>query len=84
MLGIRRQIALSLRWRRLLGRWCVTRHAKPLDSQMNLQLVDAKKTVIPDSKRRELSLALVELLVGAAQSNNRQQDGGGDELEADR
>jgi hypothetical protein len=51
---------------------------------MNLPLVDAKKAVIPDAKQRELSLALVELLVGAAQSNNWQQDGGGDELEADR
>jgi hypothetical protein len=84
MLGIRRQIALSLRWRRLLGRWCVTRHAKPLDSQLNLQLIDAPKTAIPDSKQRELSLALVELLVGAAQVSNRQEDGGGDELEVDR
>ena len=39
----------------------MTRHAKPLDSQLNLLLVDAPKTVIPDSKQRELSLALVEL-----------------------
>ena len=62
----------------------MTRHAKPLDLQLNLQLVDALKTVIPDSKQRELSLALVELLVGAAQESNRQEDGGGDELEADR
>ena len=62
----------------------MTRHAKPLDLQLNLQLVDTPKTVIPDSKQRELSLALVELLVGAAQASNRQEDGGGDELEADR
>jgi len=62
----------------------VTRHAKPLDLQLNLQLVDAPKTVIPDSKQRELSLALVELLVGAAQASDRQEDGGGDELKADR
>ena len=62
----------------------MTRHAKPLDLQLNLQLVDTPKTVIPDSKQRELSLALVELLVGAAQANNQQEDGGGDELEADR
>jgi hypothetical protein len=84
MLGFRRQFALSLRWRKLLGRLCVTRHAKPLDSQLNLQLVDAPKTVIPDSKQRELSLALVELLVGAAQASNRQEKGGEDELEANR
>jgi hypothetical protein len=62
----------------------VTRHAKPLDLQLNLQLVDAPKTVIPDSKQRELALALVELLVGAAQASNRQEEGGGDELEANR
>jgi hypothetical protein len=62
----------------------VTRHAKPLDLQLNLQLVDAPKAVIPGSKQRELSLALVELLVGAAQASNRQEEGGGDELEANR
>ena len=62
----------------------MTRHAKPLDLQLNLQLVDAPKTVIPGSKQRELSLALVELLVGAAQASNRQEEGGGDELEANR
>jgi len=62
----------------------VTRHVKPLDLQLNLQLVDAPKTVIPDSKQRELSLALVELLVGAAQASNQQESGGGDELETDR
>ncbi len=62
----------------------MTRHAKPLDFQLNLQLVDAPKTVIPDSKQRERSLALVELLIGAAQASNRQEEGGGDELEANR
>ena len=62
----------------------MTRHAKPLDLQLNLQLVDAPKTVIPDSKQRELALALVELLVGAAQASNQQEIGGGDELETDR
>ena len=62
----------------------MTRHAKPLDLQLNLQLVDAPKAVIPGSKQRELSLALVELLVGAAQASNRQEEGGGDELEANR
>jgi hypothetical protein len=60
----------------------VTRHAKPLDSQLNLLLVDAPKMVISDSKQRELSLALVELLIGAVRASDRQEDGGGDELEA--
>jgi hypothetical protein len=62
----------------------VTRHSKPLDSQLNLLLVDTPKMVIPESKQRELSLALVELLIGAAQVSNRQEDGGGDEREANR
>ena len=62
----------------------MTRHAKPLDLQLNLQLVDAPKTVIPDSKQRELSLALVEFLVGAAQASSQQEERGGDELEANR
>jgi hypothetical protein len=63
----------------------VTRHAKPLDSQLNLLLVDAPKTVIPDAKQRELALALVELLIGAAQASNPESaGGGGDELETDR
>jgi hypothetical protein len=62
----------------------VTRHAKPLDLQLNLQLVDAPKMAMPDSKQRELSLALMELLVAAAQASHRKQDGGGDELETDR
>ncbi len=60
----------------------MTRHAKPLDSQLNLLLVDTPKTVIPDSKQRELSLALVELLIGAAQASKPQEDGGRDEREA--
>ena len=43
------------------------------------------KIVIPDAKQRELALALLELLIGAAQASNpRLEDGGGDELEADR
>ena len=62
----------------------MTRHSKPLDSQLNLLLVDTPKMVIPESKQRELSLALVELLIGAAQVSNRQEDGGGDEREANR
>jgi hypothetical protein len=46
---------------------------------LNLLLVDAPKTVIPEA------LALVELLIGAAQASNPQlASGGGDELEADR
>jgi hypothetical protein len=63
----------------------VTRRVKPLDPQLNLLLIDAPKMVIPEAKQRELTLALVELLIGAAQASNPQlENGGGDELEADR
>ncbi len=63
----------------------MTRHTKPLDPQLNLLLVDAPKTVIPDAKQRELTLALVELLIGAAQASTlRVEHGGGNEPEADR
>ena len=61
----------------------MTRHAKPLDSQLNLLLVDSQKTVIPSAQQRELTLALMELLIGAAELSNPQlEDGGEDELEA--
>jgi len=56
-----------------------------------LNLTEAEQTLlrfnldeVEARTQRELSLALVELLVGAAQASNRQEDGGGDELEADR
>lgn len=63
----------------------MTRQAKPLDSQLNLLLIDAPKTVIPDAKQQELALALVELLIGAVQASHpRGEDGGGDEPEAHR
>jgi hypothetical protein len=62
----------------------VTRHSKPLDPQLNLLLVDTPKMAIPDSEQRELSLALVELLIGAAQASNQQEDGGRDERKANR
>jgi hypothetical protein len=59
----------------------VTRPAKPLNSQLNLLLVDAPKAVVPDDKQKELALALVELLIGAAQESDRPQaKGGEDEL----
>ena len=62
----------------------MTRHSKPLDPQLNLLLVDTPKMAIPDSEQRELSLALVELLIGAAQASNQQEDGGRDERKANR
>ena len=61
----------------------MTRHAKPLNSQLNLLLVDAPKTVVSDDKQKELALALVELLISAAQQSSPQlANGGRDEFEA--
>jgi hypothetical protein len=58
--------------------------AKPLNLQLNLSLVDATRMAVPDDKQRELALALVELLIGAAQeSQSLLTNGGGDELKAD-
>lgn len=58
--------------------------AKPLNLQLNLSLVDATRMAVPDDKQRELALALVELLIGAAQeSQSLLANGGGDELKAD-
>lgn len=63
----------------------MTRNAKPLNSQMNLLLVDSLKTVVPEGKQRELAQALVELLIGAVQESSPESaNGGGDELETDR
>ena len=59
----------------------MTRHMKPLNSQLNLLLVDTPKTVVSDDKQKELALALAELLISAAQEGNLQlANGGGDEL----
>jgi hypothetical protein len=63
----------------------VNRPAKPLNSQLNLLFANTPKAVVPDDKQKELALALVELLIGAAQESNPQLAlGGGNELEADR
>ena len=52
---------------------------------LNLLIVDAPKAAISDEKQRELALALMELLIDAAQQGDREPvDGGGDEREADR
>jgi hypothetical protein len=51
-------------------------------SQLNLPLLQRPTGLVPDDKQAELILALVELLIGAAQSGRR--NGGDDESEADR
>lgn len=60
------------------------RPAMPTNLQFNLPLPDAPAAALPSDKRRELALALVELLLSAArESESRQKRGGGDEPEAD-
>jgi hypothetical protein len=59
--------------------------AKLLHSQLNLLLSNAPKTVIPDENQRELVIALMELLIEAAQERDADvTNGGGDEHEANR
>jgi hypothetical protein len=41
------------------------RSHKPLDLQMNLSLLGIPATTVPDDRRRELSQALMELLISA-------------------
>lgn len=53
--------------------------------QLHLPLLTASKAAISDDKQRELAVALVELLISAAQENEEAQtNGGGDELETNR
>ena len=58
------------------------RPAKQLKPQMNLPLLDAPATAVPDHKQKELALTLMELLINAARENNivRPAKGGEDEL----
>ncbi len=50
--------------------------------QMNLPLVNAPPTAIPDDQQKELTIALMELLINAAEGKIEQQENGGqDEFE---
>lgn len=51
---------------------------------MNLSLLKPSATILPDDKREELTLALIELLInGAAQENSKpESEGGSHEFEA--
>jgi hypothetical protein len=55
------------------------RPVKPSHLQLNLSLLNASATVIPDRKQRELTLTLVELLIGAAGEGVKPQANGGDD-----
>ena len=54
------------------------RSAMPLNRQMNLSLLDAPAITAGD-QQKELTLALVELLINAAQSSLETQLSGGDD-----
>jgi hypothetical protein len=49
----------------------------PTKMQFNLPLLEAPAAVLPDDKRRELALALVEMLIGAARESVRHPAQGG-------
>jgi hypothetical protein len=59
------------------------RSYKPLDLQMNLSLMGIPATTVPDDRRRELSQALMELLISALREDvEKQNNGGEDESQA--
>jgi hypothetical protein len=55
------------------------RSHKPLDLQMNLSLLDISVTTVPDDRRRELSQALMELLISALREDVEQRNNGGED-----
>lgn len=58
-------------------------YPSPPTLQLNLPMLDVAPSTLPDEKRAELVLALVELLVEAAQpSLKASRAGGADEHEA--
>jgi len=58
-------------------------YPSPPTLQLNLPMLDVAPSAVPDEKRAELVLALVELLVEAAQSSlEASRAGGADEHEA--
>ncbi len=55
------------------------RSAMPLQRQMNLSLLDPPATTaVPGDQQKELALALVELLINAAQESPEKQANGED------
>jgi len=58
------------------------RSAKALCPQMNLPLLSVPATATADEQQNELTIALMELLIGAAkEENERAGNGGEDESE---
>jgi hypothetical protein len=58
------------------------RSAKPLYPQMNLPLFNAPATATPDGRQNELTSALMELLISAAEARS-EQPGNGEEDESE-
>jgi hypothetical protein len=55
------------------------RSAKSLYSQMNLLLLDVPATATPDEQQNELTIAVMELLISAAEEQNEQLGNGGED-----
>jgi hypothetical protein len=60
------------------------RPASPISPQLNLPLIDILPATLPDTSQRELALALMELLISAAQWIVDNPAGGNHERETDR
>ena len=53
------------------------RPAKPLYPQMNLPLFNVPATATPHEQQNELAIALMELLISAAEAKDEQSKNGG-------
>jgi hypothetical protein len=55
------------------------RSAKPLCLQMNLSLGNVPPAGNPEDQRKDLTVALMELLIGAAEEQHEQPGNGGED-----
>lgn len=55
------------------------RSAKPLYPQMNLPLFNMPATATPEEQHNELTIALRELLISAAEAKSEQPGNGGED-----
>ena len=53
--------------------------AKPFYPQMNLPLFNVPATATPDEEQNELTIALMELLINAAEAKSQQPENGGED-----
>jgi len=58
------------------------RSAKSLYPQMNLPILNVPATTIPDAQQNEVTIALMELLISAAEQKENEQAGNGGEDES--